>query len=74
MLRVWGGHSMMFINSQIWRQEVNTEWRELVVAKDLARPSGGMFKLGELLNQIHRGHVTAIRFFGGISNVERAAA
>jgi hypothetical protein len=74
MLRVWGSHSMMFINSQIWRQEVNAEWRKLVGAKDLTRPSGGMFNLRELLNLIQRGHVTAIRFFGEISNVERAAA
>lgn len=74
MLRVWGGHSMMLINSQIWRQEVNAEWRELVGAENRARPSVGMFKLGELMNLTQRNHVRAIRLFGGVSNSEQAVA
>jgi hypothetical protein len=64
---------MMFINSQIWRQEVNAEWRKLVGAKDQARPSVEMFKLGESMNLTQRAHGPAIRFFGGVSKVERAA-
>ncbi len=74
MLRVWGGHSMMFINSQIWCQEVNAEWRELVGAEDQARPSLGMFKLGESMNLTQWAYVPAIRFFGGVSNAEQAVA
>ncbi len=65
---------MMFINSQIWRKEVNAEWRELVGAKDQARPSVGMFNLGESINLTQRTHVPAIRFFGGVSNAKQALA
>ena len=74
MLRVWGGYSMMFINSQIWCQEVNTEWSDSVGAEDQARPSVGMFKLGEMMNLTQRNHVRAIRLFGGVSNSEQAVA
>lgn len=74
MLRVWGGHSMMFINSQIWCQEVNTEWSDSVGAEDQARPSVGMFKLRESMNLTQRAHVPAIQFFGGVSNAEQAVA
>lgn len=74
MLRLWGDHSMMFINSQIWRQEVNAEWRELVGAENQARPSVGIFKLGESMNQTQWTHVRTIRLFGGVSNSEQAVA
>jgi hypothetical protein len=65
---------MMLINSQIWRQVVNAEWRELVGAENQARPSVGMFKLGEMMNLTQRNHVRAIRLFGGVSNSEQAVA
>jgi len=65
---------MMSINSQIWRQEVNAEWRELVGAEDQARTSVGMFKLGESMNPTQRAYVPAIRFFGGVPNAEQAVA
>ena len=71
MLHVWGGHPMMFINSQIWRQEVNAEWSELVGAEDQARSSVGIFKLGESMKLTQWIHVRAIRLSNGIFNSEQ---
>lgn len=65
---------MMSINSHIWRQEVNAEWRGQVATDNQARPSVGMFKLGKVMNLMQRNHVCAIRLFGEASYSEQAAA